>query len=84
MPPLDEQKRIVEYLDERCSTIDALIAKIECEIQQLRNLKSALISDVVTGEIDVREVEIPEYEFVADIGEDNADDSDEEIEGEEE
>ena len=83
LPPLDEQKRIVEYLDERCSPIDALIAKIECEIQQLRNLKSALISDVVTGEIDVREVEIPEYEFVADIGEDNADDSDEEIEGEE-
>lgn len=64
LPPYDEQKRIVEYLDEICSPIEASIAKIECEIQQLHNLKSTLISDVVTGKIDVRGIEIPEYEFV--------------------
>lgn len=33
--------------------------------QLLQEYKTRLISDVVTGKIDVRDIEIPEYEFVA-------------------
>lgn len=32
-----------------------------------------MISDVVTGQIDVRGIEVPEYEFIEDITEENED-----------
>ena len=51
---LHEQRRIVEYLDERCAKIDALIAKANEVIETLREYRSALITDAVTGKIDVR------------------------------
>lgn len=53
VPPLSEQKHIVVHLDERCSTIDALIEKAEESISILREYRSALITDAVTGKIDV-------------------------------
>ena len=31
---------------------------------ELNNLKVGVVSDVVTGKVDVRNIEIPEYEFV--------------------
>ena len=34
------------------------------EIEALEEMKTHLISDVVTGKIDVRDVEIPDYEFI--------------------
>ena len=34
------------------------------QIENLQDLKARLISDVVTGKIDVRGVEVPEYETV--------------------
>ena len=44
--------------------LNALIEQIEERIEGLEELKTTLVSDVVTGKIDVRDVEIPEYEFV--------------------
>ena len=40
----------------------------------LRELRMCIISDTVAGKIDVRGIEIPEYEFV-DIDIDNADEN---------
>jgi type I restriction enzyme S subunit len=54
-PPIDEQRRIVKYLDMRCSQIDTLIAKANEVVATLRECRSALITDAVTGKIDVRE-----------------------------
>ncbi|MCX5042471.1 restriction endonuclease subunit S [Aldersonia sp. NBC_00410] len=54
LPPLDEQSEIVKFLDERCGNIDALIAKATEVIETLREYRSALITDAVTGKIDVR------------------------------
>ncbi len=43
-------------------TIGVLIkSKIERQIELLREYRTRLISDVVTGQIDVRDVVIPEY-----------------------
>lgn len=59
VPPRDEQDQIVRYLDSKISAIDAGISKLEEQIKCLKELKSTLISDVVTGKIDVRDAEIP-------------------------
>ena len=64
IPPDDEQKEIVRYLDEVCAKIDAAIKKMEEKIANLQDLKIRLVADTVTGKIDVRGIEIPEYEFV--------------------
>lgn len=64
VPPIDEQTEIVDYLDATCEKIDAAIAKMEEKITNLQDLKIRLVADVVTGKIDVRDVKIPEYEFV--------------------
>ena len=53
-PPLSEQRRIVSYLADRCSKIDALINKAQASTDVLREYRSALITDAVTGKIDVR------------------------------
>lgn len=55
LPPLDEQRRIVAYLDEKTAKIDALIAETETFIELSRERRSALITAAVTGQIDVRE-----------------------------
>lgn len=49
MPPLEEQKEIVAYLDEKCGKIDAIIEKIGTQIERLKELKRSLINEVVTG-----------------------------------
>ncbi len=55
-PPLDEQRRIADYIDEQTAKIDALIAETETFIELSRERRSALITAAVTGHIDVREV----------------------------
>lgn len=64
IPPMTEQKEIATYLDVQHSKYTVLIGTIQKEIQALDEFKTRLISDIVTGKIDVRDIEIPEYEFV--------------------
>jgi type I restriction enzyme, S subunit len=56
VPPLDEQRLVVEALDEQCAKIDALIAETEGFIELSRERRGALITAAVTGQIDVREM----------------------------
>lgn len=53
VPPIEEQRSIVSYLDAKCSKIDKLIAHITKEIECIKEYKQRLISDVVTGQIKV-------------------------------
>ena len=55
LPQLEEQKRIVSYLDSETSKIDIRIAKRRKQIELLQEYKQALITAAVTGKIDVRE-----------------------------
>jgi type I restriction enzyme, S subunit len=56
LPPIDEQRRIAAYLDEQVAKIDTLIEETERFIDLSRERRSAVITAVVTGQIDVREV----------------------------
>lgn len=59
--PLDEQKEIAEYIATEVAKIDNALPTFQKEIELLREYRTRLISDVVTGQIDVRDVVIPEY-----------------------
>lgn len=48
MPPIDEQKRIADYLDTKCTEIDALIADIQAQIGTLEQYKRSVITEAVT------------------------------------
>ncbi len=54
MPPMDEQQAVVSYLDSETSKLDARIVKRRKQIELLQEYKQALITDAVTGKIDVR------------------------------
>ena len=53
--PLNEQNKIVEFLKIKTHEIDEIILKAQHEILLLKEYKTALISEVVTGKVDVRE-----------------------------
>lgn len=69
IPPADEQIAIVEHVRAAMPKYDALIEKLNEEIKLFEEYKAKLISDVVTGKIDIRDVEIPEYEYEEEISE---------------
>jgi len=81
-PPVNEQKSIFTDLDEQCGRIDKIIIKLGDEITLLHEYRIRLISDVVTGKMDVRDVTVPEHEAVEEIAVAAEDDA-EEAEGEE-
>ena len=71
LPPYSEQVEIFSAVEEEEKKTKAAINLLERQISILEELKKRLISDVVTGQIDVRGVEIPEYEYVEDISDDS-------------
>lgn len=52
-PPEDEQKRIAEYLDQKCSKVDELISIKQQKIEKLNQYKKSLIYEYVTGKKEV-------------------------------
>ena len=80
VPPIEEQIKIAAYLDSIDASIDARIK----EISLLKKYKASISSDIVTGKIDVRGIEIPEYEFVdEDTDAEDGDGGEEEIQEQE-
>jgi type I restriction enzyme S subunit len=55
IPPLEEQKSIIDFVDAKIGEIDGLISSINNQIQKLKEYRQSLISEAVTGKIDVRE-----------------------------
>lgn len=55
IPSLNEQTAIVKYLEENTARINELQTKFKQEIELLKEYKAALISEVVTGKVDVRD-----------------------------
>jgi len=53
VPPFSEQQSIATYLDKKTAHIDRIIATINTKIDKLKELRKALINDVVTGKIKV-------------------------------
>lgn len=53
IPREEEQLSIIEYLDEKCAGIDALIAKKQQYLTEIENYKKSLIYEYVTGKKEV-------------------------------
>ena len=56
IPPKDEQTSIVSAINSLNKRIDMLTSQLVDQINHLKELKQRIISDAVTGKIDVREV----------------------------
>jgi type I restriction enzyme, S subunit len=54
LPPVNEQKTILKYLSDKLSDIDLILNNEQKGIELLKEYRTALISEVVTGKIDVR------------------------------
>ena len=54
IPPLPEQHRIANFLNHKTQQIDELIAAEQRKIELLKEYRQSLISEAVTGKIDVR------------------------------
>lgn len=57
-PSYEEQKQIADYLDEKTAQIDRIVTAINSQIDKLKDLRKALINDVVTGRIKVVSEEV--------------------------
>ncbi len=68
-PPLREQKIISDYLDKRCELIEKIINNKTSLIIKLEEYKKSLIALAVTGQIDVRDYEIPKTDDNVDLEE---------------
>ena len=64
LPPIDEQKRIVEAIEPIQKETNNAIENISKQIELLQEMKASLISDIVTGRVDIRDVVIPDFEYV--------------------
>ena len=53
--PIEEQKEIADYLEEKCKAIDVLIEKKEKFVNELKQYKESIIYEYVTGKKEVPE-----------------------------
>lgn len=85
LPSIAIQYKIIDYICLKTSQINRLICTKHKQLEFLKELCSTLISDVVTGKIDVRNISVPAYEHVDDMVADDGEGNDEEtgIPGEE-
>ena len=58
IPLMSEQLEIVRYLDTNLEALDKLLETVNKTIQTLREYRSTLITQVVTGKIDVRNLNV--------------------------
>jgi type I restriction enzyme S subunit len=56
LPPILEQRSIVSSLETETSGLDTGVFHLEREVELLREYRTRLVADVVTGKLDVREV----------------------------
>lgn len=64
LPPLKEQEQIMKHLSALNNKFTALKQRLEQEINILHELRTRLISDVVTGQVDVRGIKVPDDEYI--------------------
>jgi type I restriction enzyme S subunit len=80
LPPVEEQQAIVDYCYSLRTDIERLIAEVKNEIALITEYRTRMISDVVTGKVDVRGIEVPDLS-AEDTIEEEADDAEMDDEG---
>jgi hypothetical protein len=68
-PPHDEQLKIVESIQVETADLDTAISRLNREIDLLREYRTRLVADVVTGKLDVREAaaRLPNEDLLPDL-----------------
>lgn len=67
-PPLEEQKRIAAFLDDKCARIDSIVAKTRASVEEYKKLKQAVITRAVTKGIrPARPMKDSGIEWIGDI-----------------
>jgi type I restriction enzyme, S subunit len=61
-PPVDEQRETVEAVKRETYGIDLALSKAEQEITLVREYRTRLLTDVVTGKFDVRGVDLKDWD----------------------
>ena len=69
MPPTEEQVAIAHRISAETSDLDLTISRLEREIALLREYRTRLVADVVTGKLDVRDagVSLPDEGSLGDF-----------------
>lgn len=85
VPPIEDQEAIQSAVLLQTSTLRQAIRKAQSEIELIREYRTRLVADVVTGQLDVRNVEIPALDdelndIIDDPANDELEDSDEILE----
>lgn len=57
LPPIDEQQEIIDYLDITCKELDEIMKVKNAQLETMREHKSAMIFEYVTGKKRVKEVQ---------------------------
>ena len=58
LPPLKEQEKIINFIEIKNLELDRVIEKTKSEIILIQEYRTRLISDVVTGKVDVRDIKV--------------------------
>jgi type I restriction enzyme S subunit len=84
LPPTEEQREILTRLSIELSGVNTAISRREREIDLLREYRTRLVADVVTGKLDVREAaaKLPVEELANEAGDELVDEASEIIEDE--
>lgn len=64
VPPLSEQRAIVEVMHEEAKRIDSIVAGVRAADSRVKEYRCALITAAVTGQIDVRTYRAPELDEI--------------------
>ena len=54
LPPLNEQKQIINHIETKISKLDKIIKQIKKEINLIKEYKTSLINEAVTGKIKIK------------------------------
>ena len=67
IPPYDEQRSVVRKIETNTVRLNAAIRQLECGVDLLREFRTRLVADVVTGKLDVREAAagLPDLDLLA-------------------
>jgi len=79
VPPHDEQEKISVFCQENSTNIENYCNKLQQQINILQEYRTRLISDVVTGKVNVQNVKVPEFEAENDELSDNEQETDADI-----
>jgi len=78
LPPIEMQRSIVFEIERSIANFKENTKVLESQISMLQELKKRIIFDAVSGKIDLRNVRIPNYEFVSAMSDEDEDTDDQE------